>query len=50
MLIRLNYTRPQPKDIQEIVDCLKNDGIIIYPTDTVYSALIILVHFDLPLK
>ena len=37
MLIRLNYTRPQPKDIQEIVDCLKNDGIIIYPTDTVYS-------------
>ena len=37
MLIRLNYTNPQPKDIQLIVDCLKNDGIIIYPTDTVYS-------------
>lgn len=37
MLLRLNYTNPHPKDIQQIVDCLKNDGIIIYPTDTVYS-------------
>lgn len=37
MLIRLNYDKPQEKDIQEIVNCLKNDGIIIYPTDTVYS-------------
>lgn len=37
MLIRLNHDNPQPKDIQLIVDCLKNDGIIIYPTDTVYS-------------
>ncbi|MES2761404.1 MAG: L-threonylcarbamoyladenylate synthase [Bacteroidota bacterium] len=37
MLLRLNYDNPHPKDIQFIVDCLKNDGIIIYPTDTVYS-------------
>lgn len=37
MLIRLNYDNPQVKDINEIVNCLKNDGIIIYPTDTVYS-------------
>lgn len=37
MLLRINYTKPQPKDIQDIVDCLQNDGIIIYPTDTVYS-------------
>lgn len=37
MLIRLNHDNPQPKDIQLIVDCLKNDGVIIYPTDTVYS-------------
>ena len=27
----------QEKSIQQIVNCLKNDGIIIYPTDTVYS-------------
>ncbi len=37
MLIRLNYDNPHPKDIQVIIDCLKNDGLIIYPTDTVYS-------------
>lgn len=37
MLLRLNYDNPHPKDIQQIIDCLKNDGIIIYPTDTVYS-------------
>lgn len=37
MLIRLNYDQPQEKSVQQIVDCLKNDGIIIYPTDTVYS-------------
>ena len=37
MLLRLNYDNPHPKDIQFIVDCLKNDGVIIYPTDTVYG-------------
>lgn len=37
MLIRLNYDQPQEKSVQQIVECLKNDGIIIYPTDTVYS-------------
>ncbi len=37
MLLRLNYDNPHPKDIQLIVDHLKNDGLIIYPTDTVYS-------------
>ena len=37
MLLHLNYENPQPKDIDTIVKCLKNDGIIIYPTDTVYG-------------
>lgn len=37
MLLRLNYDNPHPKDIQFVVDCLRNDGVIIYPTDTVYS-------------
>jgi len=37
MLLRLNYDNPHPKDVQQIINCLKNDGIIIYPTDTVYS-------------
>ena len=37
MLLRVNYDNPHEKDIQLIIDCLKNDGLIIYPTDTVYS-------------
>ncbi|MES2514783.1 MAG: L-threonylcarbamoyladenylate synthase [Bacteroidota bacterium] len=37
MLLRLNYDNPHPKDVQFVIDCLKNDGVIIYPTDTVYS-------------
>jgi tRNA threonylcarbamoyl adenosine modification protein (Sua5/YciO/YrdC/YwlC family) len=37
MILRLNYDNPHPKDIERVIDCLKNDGIIIYPTDTVYS-------------
>jgi tRNA threonylcarbamoyl adenosine modification protein (Sua5/YciO/YrdC/YwlC family) len=37
MLVRLNYNNPNSKDIDLIIKCLKNDGLIIYPTDTVYS-------------
>lgn len=37
MLLRLNYDNPNSKDIDLIIKCLKNDGLIIYPTDTVYS-------------
>lgn len=37
MLIRLNTENPQGKEIDRIVSILKNDGIIIYPTDTVYA-------------
>src|SRR6187402_2282590 len=37
MLIRLNENNIDANYIQQIVDCLKNGGIIIYPTDTVYA-------------
>ncbi len=37
MLIHLNNTEPQSKEIDRIVRCLKDGGIIIYPTDTVYA-------------
>lgn len=37
MLLRLNIDKPQSKEIDRIVECLKNGGIIIYPTDTVYA-------------
>jgi tRNA threonylcarbamoyl adenosine modification protein (Sua5/YciO/YrdC/YwlC family) len=37
MLIRLYNENPNPKDIRRIADILKDGGIIIYPTDTVYG-------------
>jgi tRNA threonylcarbamoyl adenosine modification protein (Sua5/YciO/YrdC/YwlC family) len=37
MLIRLNDSKPDSKTISQIVSCLKDGGIIIYPTDTVYA-------------
>jgi len=37
MLIRIYNDNPNEKHIRQIVDLLENDGIIIYPTDTVYA-------------
>ncbi len=37
MLIRINEKKIDPHLINAIVSCLKNGGVIIYPTDTVYA-------------
>ncbi len=37
MLIRLYNENPNPREIRKIVDVLRDGGIIIYPTDTVYG-------------
>ena len=37
MLLRIYHENPNPKEIKKVVDCLKNGGVIIYPTDTVYG-------------
>lgn len=37
MFIRLYENNPNQKVIQQVVDVLKQGGIIIYPTDTVYG-------------
>mgnify|MGYP000862242502 CR=1 FL=1 len=37
MLIKIYNENPNPKDIRKIADILRNGGIIIYPTDTVYG-------------
>jgi tRNA threonylcarbamoyl adenosine modification protein (Sua5/YciO/YrdC/YwlC family) len=37
MLLRVNDTNPDSKTLALIANCLKNGGIIIYPTDTVYA-------------
>jgi len=35
--IKIYNKNPNPKAIEEVVKILKNDGLIIYPTDTVYG-------------
>jgi tRNA threonylcarbamoyl adenosine modification protein (Sua5/YciO/YrdC/YwlC family) len=37
MLVRIHPENPQPRLVQQIVTLLHNDGIIIYPTDSVYG-------------
>lgn len=36
-LIRIYEENPNPKDIKKVVDVLRDGGLIIYPTDTVYG-------------
>ena len=36
-LIKLYPDKPHPRAMNQIVEVLKNDGLIIFPTDTVYS-------------
>jgi tRNA threonylcarbamoyl adenosine modification protein (Sua5/YciO/YrdC/YwlC family) len=37
MLLRIYPENPFQRHIAQVVECLKNGGIIIYPTDTVYG-------------
>ncbi len=37
MLLHVNTDNPNKRHINTIVDCLKNGGVIIYPTDTIYG-------------
>ena len=37
MLLKIHPENPPPRLIQKAVDVLNNDGVIIYPTDTVYG-------------
>lgn len=37
MLLRIHPVDPQPRLIRQVADILRNGGIIIYPTDTVYG-------------
>ena len=37
MLLRIHPDNPHEKKIQKVVECLKDGGVIIYPTDTVYG-------------
>lgn len=37
MLLHLHADNPQPRNIKTIIECLRDGGVIIYPTDTIYG-------------
>ena len=37
MLLRIHPDNPDPRQIQKVVECLKDGGVIICPTDTIYG-------------
>ena len=37
MLLKIHPDNPNPRNINKIIECLENGGVIIYPTDTVYG-------------
>ena len=37
MLKRIYNDNPNDKEIEAVANCLKNGGVIIYPTDTIYA-------------
>lgn len=37
MLLHIHPTHPQARQIKTLIECLKEGGVIIYPTDTIYG-------------
>ncbi len=37
MILQINPTHPQPRHVARVAEILRSDGVIIYPTDTVYG-------------
>ncbi len=37
MLVHIHPVNPQPRLVKQVAECLKNGGVIIYPTDTIYG-------------
>jgi tRNA threonylcarbamoyl adenosine modification protein (Sua5/YciO/YrdC/YwlC family) len=37
MILNIHPENPEPRKIQQVIEVLKNDGVIIYPTDTIYG-------------
>ncbi len=37
MLLRIHPENPNKREIKQVIECLKDGGIIIYPSDTVYG-------------
>jgi len=37
MLLKIHPENPSPRQIKTVVECLNDDGVIIFPTDTIYA-------------
>ncbi len=37
MLLHLHSDNPQPRLVKQVAECLKDGGVIVYPTDTIYG-------------
>ncbi len=37
MFLKLHTENPNPRYVKMIIECLENDGVIIFPTDTIYA-------------
>ena len=37
MLLKIHPQNPQPRLIKQVAECLKDGGVIVYPTDTIYG-------------
>ncbi len=37
MLVRLHSDNPDPRRLKQVIDVLERDGVVVVPTDTVYS-------------
>ncbi len=37
MLLTIHPKNPQPRLLQQVAECLRSGGVIIYPTDTIYG-------------
>lgn len=37
MLLELHPQNPNPRNLNKVIECLKDGGVVIYPTDTVYG-------------
>ena len=37
MIIQIHPENPNPREINKVIECLKDGGVIVYPSDTVYG-------------
>ena len=40
MLVKIYTENPSEKEIDRVVNLLERDGVVIYPTDSVYACLL----------